>query len=230
MTQLPSLARRFVILSALALSAVALAPVASASHPSRDHGRGHDARGHDARGHDTREHRAITVQTWAVTSDYREDAGAYDGVACRGLTDPATASERSCVAYYTGEAAFTGGFVGTQHYRLATWLERDGMYHYAGEPVFRGSIPGCGAGTFKLRETEGTIDILHSDPVDGSTPGFNKWEIVPGSATGTLRGRLLGGHGVNNWKAYGMNSEPTTAQGDFGTGRFTGSVTCRVES
>lgn len=230
MPQHPGRTRRLVILGALALSAIAVAPVAGASQQSRGHSHGDDhVRAHDERGHD-REHRSLTVQTWALTSDYRQDAGAYDSVGCHGLTSPTTLSERSCVAYYSGEVTSTGGLVGTQRFRLATWFERDGMYHYEGEPVFRGSVPGCGTGTFRFRETEGTIDILHTNPADGSTPGFNKWEIIPGTATGTLRGRLLGGHGVNNWKAYGMNAEPNTAQGDFGKGRFTGTITCRVES
>jgi hypothetical protein len=122
----------------------------------------------------------------------------------------------------------TGGWVGTQYYTLENWYEPDGNLHYEGVPVFVGSVPGCGSGSFALRETKGVLKTFETDPQTQQTPGFNEWEVLPWTATGSLKGRLLGGHGVNHWHAYLTNFNPETAQEDFGQGRFTGTITCRV--
>ncbi|HVE62337.1 MAG TPA: hypothetical protein VNB94_00855 [Mycobacteriales bacterium] len=166
------------------------------------------------------------TRTFPVVSDYREGPGAYDGVKCRGLST-STINERTCTETYVGEAHFTGGFRGTQRYELDTWLRPDGKLGYEGYVVFRSTtIPGCGTGDIGAYESDGFIDVPKGNPATGAMPGYNRWKLLPETATGGLKGRVVGGSGENHWQVYGLRALPGMT-GDFGNGRFTGTVTCR---
>lgn len=85
-------------------------------------------------------------------------------------------------------------------------------------------MPGCGSGTVQIWEWDGYIAMTKGDPSTRRVPGYNRWRILPQTATGSLKGRLLRGEGENHWSVDGTQGEDFY---DFGRGRLTGTLTCR---
>lgn len=161
------------------------------------------------------------TQTYRVTFHYVEPPGTFSGIVCDGFDAPENAAVDTCRYKYKGKAFFSGDVTGVQEYELENWMGTNGRMHYRGPVTFYATVAGCGEGSFKVYE-KGYIKLLESDPQTRRTPGFNTWRVLPDTATGTLKGRLLGGRGVNHWSADG-----TKTDNDFGRGTFTGTITCQ---
>jgi len=172
-------------------------------------------------------------RTFPVVANYTEPPPALDGYACHGLSGaPSNVGLSTCRLYVTGDAYFTGDFKGVQHYNLGAWVDDKGRLAYEGTPTFDAVVSGCGRGTFQIEESDGWIDYTTYTPSTGGATGFNRWRVLPETATGELAGRLLGGSGVNNWTSYSLgkfdSGGPSIGSDrEGGRGTFTGSVTCR---
>ncbi|MDX6197975.1 MAG: hypothetical protein QOJ79_1126 [Actinomycetota bacterium] len=167
-------------------------------------------------------------RTQAMTATYDEGAGHYDGATCRRVGEPTPyVAPDTCREYYAGDAHFKGSFEGVQHFYLETWFKADGHLGYEGTPTFEATVPGCGKGTFQIHEYDGDIDEPGADPLTGDAQGFNRWTVLPATATGDLAGRLIGGHGVNHWTQHSTRGLDFSATDGFGNGTFSGTLTCR---
>jgi len=171
------------------------------------------------------------ARTFQVVMDYREPPPALDGYGCRGFSGAPPVSLSTCRMYVAGVAYFTGGVIGVQHYNLGAWFDEKGRLAYEGRPTFDAVVKGCGKGTFQVEETEGWIDYTMLDTTTGGAKGFNRWRVLPETATGELAGRLLGGGGVNNWMSYTLGKldggGSPGGEREGGRGTFTGTLTCR---
>jgi hypothetical protein len=161
------------------------------------------------------------TKTVDVRSHYTEPAGSWDGAQCWGLATFIP----ECHARNVGHATFTGTMRGDQYYELHGTVTPDGKITYEGPAYFTGgTIEGCGTGTFILDETKGYVDMSEYDPITDSAPGFNEWQLRPGSGTGELT-NLVSGSGVNNWTFHPAGAAGITQL--EGEGDFTGTITCQ---
>jgi hypothetical protein len=165
------------------------------------------------------------LRTFAVDAFYTEPPENFDGVGCSGLSTTAPGCEES----FRGDATFTGSMSGDAPFTcssdLATEVSPDGKLHYICTDYVRGTLKGCGTGSFILEDANGYIDFSKYNSGTMSAPGYNTWTIRPGSASDALT-HIVSGSGVNIWTEH-VDGEAGLMK-YAGTGHFTGTVTCLV--
>lgn len=168
---------------------------------------------------------ATVLKTIQVDSTYTEPAPSLDGVDCRFSAIAQQQYDRACRGHFVGPATFKGTFEMDAVFDLLGWADGNGDLRYEGFNIMKGTIPGCGTGTFVLDEPYGVIHRETFDPANQSMRGYNTWFVRKGSGTEGLS-NLVSGQGENNWTAF--FSRGHDGEDGFGEGRFTGEVTCRV--
>ena len=158
-----------------------------------------------------------------MKSRYTEPGSQVGGFGCHGLESPPPRID-TCRGNAVGPVTFTGTMHGDATYDESGWVEPDGTIRYDGADYVDGGIKGCGKGRYVIETFDGYIDMKRYDPATNSAPGFNAWRVRAGGGTGEI-GSVIGGHGVNHWRAYfgwyaGMSVH-------FGEGTFTGTIRCR---
>lgn len=169
-------------------------------------------------------HRAKTVlRTIDVQTEYRMPPGTVEAPVCDG-TAPAP-----CYFPIRGTETMTGTFAATGTWTGRVWPRTDppdGDMGFDGLNFMRGTIAGCGSGSFTYVDVDGTLFTSRFDPLTQSFPARNQWVILPGSVTGELAERFVSGHGEQRWRSFPFNQDP--AREDWGGGTITGEVVCRV--
>ncbi|HUR14804.1 MAG TPA: hypothetical protein VM097_09975 [Mycobacteriales bacterium] len=171
-------------------------------------------------GGDGREQRA-KARTVAVHSHFAEPSLSPDGLDCR----PSSAEksvEEVCKLHLIGPSTFTGTIHAKAALDYLAWPSGTKL-KYTGTVLVRGSVAGCGVGSFVMDYPSGIVDQDEFDPATQSYPGRNPWVFRKGSGTGQLA-RLVSGSGMFTFRVYplrGHDESDTFAEGDI-----TGTLTC----